>query len=144
MNTIGSYGTQVILEANGGACANNTIIIADDLTISQTQSGDFRNGLFSLMVNYTTGPTANRTIDLIIQPLAFEGTNDEPNPTATHLHHFFASFRPQAITGAQWMYAEAVDLPRAFRAWLFNNNTGQTIPAGWTLRYQPFTLRAQA
>lgn len=145
MNEIVVFGaSQFTLEANGALFANNAIVDANDLTISQVQSADWRNGIFSLGLNFGTAPTDNRSIDLIIQPLAFEGANGEPNPTATHLRHYHASFYPQAVTGLQWLYAEAFDLPRAWRAWLFNNGTNQSVPAGWILRYLAFTRRLQA
>ncbi len=142
--TIRVYGTQKTLEANGAAIANNAIGAADDATVSQADTSDYPDGVFVLMGNFTTAPTANRTIDLIIQPLDIDGTNDAPDPTATHLHHHMGVFRPKAVTGAQYMYCEVFNLPRAFKAWLYNNNTGQSLPAGWTLKFTPLALKPAA
>lgn len=135
------YGTQKTLEANGAAIANNAIVAADDATVSQADTSDFPDGLFALMAAYTTAPTANRTIDLVIQPLDIDGTNDAPDPTATHLHHVVGVFRPKPATGAQYMYCEVPELPRAWKAWIYNNNTGQTVPVGWTLKFTPLSRK---
>jgi hypothetical protein len=137
------YGTQITLEANGASIGNNAIAQANDANVdlSDDTPADSFDGEFALTVNYPVAPTAGSSISLILRPLNIDGTADAPVPTATYLNEMFGTFLPNAATGAQTLRCFATHLPREFEAYLFNNGTGQTIPAGWTLRFRPVTYQ---
>lgn len=138
------YGTLVTLEANGAAIANNAVGQADDAAANMANAGglvDTFDAEFALTVSYAAAPTAGSTVSLILRPLNYDGTADSPVPTAAYLNEFFGSFPVLAVTGAQTVRCFATDVPREFEAYLFNNNTGQSIPAGWALRVRPVTYR---
>jgi hypothetical protein len=136
------YGTQITLEANGASIANNAIGQADD--VSDDTPADSFDGEFALTVNYSVAPTAGTSISLILRPLDIDGTTDAPAPTATYLNEFFGSFLPNAATGSQTLRCFATDVPREFAAYLYNNATGQTIPAAWVLKFTPVTYKPAA
>jgi hypothetical protein len=140
------YGTQITLEANGASIANNAIGQADDANVdlSDDTPADSFDGEFALTVNYSVAPTAGTSISLILRPLDIDGTTDAPAPTATYLNEFFGSFLPNAATGSQTLRCFATDVPREFAAYLYNNATGQTIPAAWTLKFTPVTYKPAA
>lgn len=134
------YGSQATLEANGGSIASGAIGTADDLSYSTTQTADFPDAVFALMVNYSVAPTADKSIDLFLVPQDIDSTNDAQDVTTTFLRYFYGAFVPKAQTGAQYIYLEAFNIPKGAKAMLYNNATGQTIPAGWTLKMTPRSI----
>jgi hypothetical protein len=131
-------GTTVTLEANGAAITNNAIGQADDASYTTPSGGvDYPDVEFALMVNYTSAPTANSQINLVIRPKNIDGSNAAQVPTASYRPHQPGFFRVAAVTGAQYLYCRVRDVPQTFDAYLYNNNTGQSVPAGWTLKATP-------
>lgn len=133
------YGTEKTLEANGASIASNAIGQANDADWSSSDTLDFPDAVFCLMIDTTGAMTVGTTLDLIIRPMNIDGTNDAEAPSATYLHHFAGSFRPTASTAAQYLYVEAKDVPKEGQAWIYNNATGQSVPAGWTLKMKPMS-----
>lgn len=134
---INAYGTQKTLEANGASISNNAIGQANDADYSNSDTNDFPDAIIAFSGAYSVAPTAGKSIDIIIRPLNFDSTNDAPSPSATYLQHKFGEFVPDASTSTQYLWCRVKDIPREGQVWLYNNATGQTISAGWTLKLTP-------
>lgn len=138
------WGTQISLESAGSTIANNAISsVASTNTVNTlTQSGGvgFPHGMFTLTVAPGTGFTADKSLDLILQPLDIDGTTDAPAPTTSYLERYVGSFRPIGSTTGSMTYSlEVYDLPPKFAAYIFNNATGQSTGT-WVLKFTPFTF----
>lgn len=142
------YGTSKTLAAgNGGATSNNQLSAAAGTTYSQTDTGDYPDALFVLTTAGFGGtPTAGTTIDVYIRPLDIDGTTDQPAPatgasTDAYKGRYACSFVLKASSASGDPYAAiAYDIPRAGEVYLFNNGTGQSLTANWTLKMTPRTV----
>jgi hypothetical protein len=134
-------GTTVTLEASGGSCANAAIIAADDASYDLTDANndDAPHALFAASVACSSAFTAMGNIDIIVQPLDIDGTNDGATPTATYTHRRVGSFLVKDQTATQYVECMCYDIPRKGIAHLMNR-AGQTISSGWTLKITPFTF----
>ncbi len=133
------YGTVKTLEASGASVANNVIAQANDADWSSTDTADFPHATFALSVTFSVAPTENAGIDLVLRRMNVDGTNDELAPEATRLVHYEATFVVDNITTIQYMAEDVLKVPKEGQAWIYNNATGQTISAGWTLKMTPFS-----
>lgn len=142
------YGTsKTLANANGGATSNNQLSAAAGTTYSQTDTGDYPDALFVLTTAGFGGtPTAGTTIDVYIRPLDIDGTTDQPAPatgasTDAYKGRYACSFIVKASSSSGDSYAAiAYDIPRAGEASLYNNGTGQSLSANWTLKMTPRTV----
>lgn len=133
-------GTQKTLEANGASCANNTVIQADDANYTiATDGSSYPDAEFALSITFATAPTENTTVDLYAQVLNFDSTNDEQAVEATYKPKFITSFTMNNINTIQYLVRTVKNVPRDAAYWLYNNGTGQTFSAGWTLKVTPLT-----
>jgi hypothetical protein len=137
------YGTVKTLEASGASIATTAIGVADDELWATADTGDFPDAIFVLTCAFGGTPTAGTTIDLILMPHDIDGTTDAVVPTATYRNHYFGSFLP-STSASQTLYLEVANLPKAGRAYIYNNSTGQTLSTGWTLKLTPLSLMATA
>lgn len=141
-----TVATQVTLEASGGACNNAAFVQADDANLTTANHSNYPYADFQL---YTTGfgaalsSAGNLTVNLWQQPLNFDGTNDEPSPSASLKAHFAGAFvLPLSAASNSAYYAQINDvniIPGDAAYWL-ENSLGQTLNAGWTLKCIPKTL----
>lgn len=146
-DAIRKVGTQVTVEANGGSCANNAIIQANDATYGVlTDGAGAPDAIFDLAVAYTTAPTVNTTIDLYASEQDIAGTGDADTATATFKPVYIGSFVVNATGSStvQNLRCYARNLPILAYYSLFNNATGQTINSGWTLKITPTTIGPSA
>lgn len=141
------YGTPITLaNANGGATSNNQLSAACATTYSQSDTADYPDALFVLVTaGFGAAPTSGTTIDVYIRPLNIDGTTDQPAPptggsTANYKGRYAGSFILHASLSSGDAYsAVARDIPRAGEVYLFNNATGQSLSADWTLKMTPMT-----
>ena len=139
-------GTQKTLEANGAIAANATMVQANDSSYVRNAAGheDAPDGKFVLGFTVGTAGTANTLIDLYVRRLNIDSTNDGQAPTVNFLQDYVGSFKyNNAVTGIQYAEMDAKNLP-ADGDYYINNNTGQSIAAGWTLKVTPVTLGYKA
>lgn len=134
-------GTALTLEANGASIANNAIGVADDDSYSRATDGsDAPDGYFVFSGAFGTAPTENTTLDIYYQELNISGTNDEQTPETTYKTKYACSLTVNNVTTTQYLKSRLVrDVPPEFSASLYNNATGQTLSAGWTLVFVPQT-----
>ncbi len=141
------YGTALTLaNANGGATSNNQLSAACATTYSQTDTADYPDAVFVLATaGFGAAPASGSQIDVYIRPLDIDGTTDQPAPTTgasttTYKGIYVGSFvlLASATSGNTYMCV-AYDIPRAGEVYLYNNGTGQTLSANWTLKMTPRT-----
>jgi hypothetical protein len=138
-----TFGTEKTLEANGAAIANNNVGQADDATYSVAADGaNFPDARFVLSFAFGTAPAENTSLVLLARPLNIDGTADsEPpeNGAATFKGRFMGAFTVNNVTTTQYAVLTAYDLPREAEYFVWNNGTGQSLSAGWTLKVLPRT-----
>ncbi len=144
-DAIYTYGTTKTLVNASGASISNNAISASAGTMDSTEQDDYLGVDLALTCAFGTNPTAGTTIDVILRPLNIDGTTDAVTPTASYLHHYVGSFRVIANTSTNTYHLRVLDLPsREYDVYLYNNATGQSISANWTLKATPVTLRPSA
>lgn len=102
----------------------------------------------SLLVDYiTTAPDANSGVNLYCRPLNIEGTNDQEVPDANFTHTYLGRFPVNDVLTPQYITID-VSLPNNYTSQEFEfyiqNNTGQTILAGWDFYITPKTYGPHA
>lgn len=139
------YGTSKTLEANGASITNNNVDQANDASYSVSSDGsNYPDAEFVLSVTFGTAPTENSTIVLLVRPLDVDGTSDTEVPengATTFKGQYVGSFVMNNVTTAQYARLIAYDVPPVGDYYIWNNNTGQTISAGWTLKVRPRTYK---
>lgn len=134
------WGTQKTLEASGASCANTAIVQANDASYGVVADGSsYPDAIFAFRGQFATVTSIeNKTIDLYVRPLNFDGTNDAPAPTATYTQKYLGSFVLQASSANtdQYLSLVAYDVPAEGDYYIINNS-GQTLSSGWTLKVTP-------
>ena len=135
------WGTTKTLEANGASMGNNVVTQANDATYGLVADGAYYpDAEFVLSVTFSVAPTEGSVISLHARPINIDGTGDAEVPEAALPVWFVGSFVVNNVTSLQYMYLLAQDLPKEAEYYIYNNNTGQTISAGWTLKVTPRTV----
>ena len=139
------FGTTKTLEANGSSITNGSVVQADDASYSVSADGSyFPDAKFVLSCTFGTAPTEGTAIVLAARPLDIDSTNDAEAPEATRLTVPVGVFIVNNVTTAQYFELIVRDVPWNASYYLYNNQTGQTISSGWTLKVTPFTYKAAA
>lgn len=142
--TVKVVGTVKTLEANGASTATDVVSAADDASYGVAADGsNYPHAEFVLGFTIsTTTSIQNKTINLYAKPLDIDGTNDAqaPETGANFKGVFIGAFTVNDIGTIQYASCVAYDVP-----WLadyyIDNQTGQTISAGWTLKVKPMTYK---
>lgn len=133
-------GTTKTLEANGGSITNNAIVQANDASYSVASDGaNFPHARFVASFTFGTAPTEGTIVELRARPLNIDSTNDAEAPETTRSPETIGYFEVNNVTTAQYSQVIARDVPWEADYYLYNNGTGQTISAGWTLKATPWT-----
>lgn len=139
-DTIFSFGTQKTLVNGSGAAISNNAISAAAGTMDSTEQDDYLGVDLALTCAFGTNPTAGTSISVIFRPLNIDGTTDAVVPTAAYLNHVVGSFSVIANTSTNTYHCRVPEVPcREYEVYLYNNGTGQSISANWTLKARPFT-----
>lgn len=133
------YGTQKTVSTSIAAIVNNAISAAVG-TYSATDTLDYPDADFVLVVTFATAPTEGSTIDLLVRPMDVQGANDTVTPQATYQPHRIGTFVVDNVTAAQYLFCSGFDLPKAGELYLYNNATGQSTSANASLYMTPRTL----
>ena len=133
-NAIGSVLSVTTANAiNSAAYA----VAADKLTIDNSTNKALLAD-FELQVTFGTQPTAG-SVMLVAVDYSLDGATAGPPPLASMLGRVYP-MTPSFATGntvtAMCLSCNSVPLPNKADFYLFNNATGQTIPAGSVLRAQ--------
>ena len=139
------YGASKTLEASGASIANNNVDQANDANYTPSADGaDYPDAEFVLSVAFATAPTENSTIMLLARPINIDGTADAEVPengAATFKGVPIGTFVLNNVTTTQYIRLVAYDVPASAEYFIWNNATGQTISAGWTLKVRPRTIK---
>jgi len=139
------YGTSKTLEASGASITNNNVDQANDASYSVASDGaSYPDAEFVLSLAFGTAPTENSTIVLLARPLDVDSTSDTEIPengATTFKGQYVGTFVLNNVTTTQYVRLVAYDLPPLADYYIWNNNTGQTISAGWTLKVRPRTYK---
>lgn len=145
-------GTQKTLEASGASITTGSVAQANDASYAVGTAAPTGDGAgaahaeFALGCAFATGPTEGSTVDLFLRPINFDSTNDAEAPengTAFKGNFYYGSFILNNVTTTQYLFLIAENVPPEFEAWI-QNNGGQTMSSGWTLKATPRALKASA
>lgn len=139
-------GTAKTLEANGGSCASGSIAAADDANYVQSSDGaDFPDADVFLSLSYTTATgVEGKNVNILYAEHNVDGTSDEQDPETNYKPKILCSFTVNDVTATQYFRKTVRDVPREMKCWLHNDSTGQTISAGWVLKFIPRSYKAAA
>lgn len=140
------FGTQDTLGTSSAAVADAAFSIAGDLS-TWVNDDDALVANVVLSVNYSVAPDANSSVALFLRPLDIQSTNDQEIPDANYQHSFVGSFPVNDVTTAQYS-SIPISLPNTKTSqnyeFYIQNNTGQSIPAGWDIYVTPKAIGPHA
>lgn len=139
------WGAAKTLESAGPAITNLSLAPAAAQYSVEVDGSSYPDGDIALTVTYATAPSSLPTLLLYARPMDIDGTLDSEAPEAGLPRVFIGYFQLKIMAGTQTVALGptgfARDLPRRAEYWLYNNSTGQTIQAGWTLKITPRTTK---
>lgn len=140
------FGIQDPLGTSSAAVADAAFSIASDLS-TWVNDDDAPQANVTLLANYSVAPDANSVINLYLRPLDIQSTNDQEIPDANFLHTYVGSFPVNDVTTAQYISID-IGLPNAQTSqnyeFYVENQTGQSLPAGWDIYVTPKTIGPHA
>lgn len=144
--------TPQTLEANGAAIASDNVVAADDATLDLSNGvtgGWAPNCMFVLTCTYTTAPTENSALSLWASFREVDGASVHETAmetgTGSWRNNHLASAAVNNVTTQQVLTFFAFDIPHPkLNVFVRNDTTGQSVPAGWTLKAYPFFYASQA
>jgi len=136
------YLPQIALETSGAAFASGAMSLKATSAYDRSANSFYPDGVFALVCQFATAPTENSVITLAARPLLVDGVNSAEVPEPTRLTRQIGNFTVNNVTTLQAIELIAYDLPINAEYYLFNNATGQSVPAGWKLYIKPRTIKA--
>ena len=140
------FGDQDTLGTSSAAVANDGYSIASDLS-TWINGDDAPVATVVLLANFTVAPSANTSINLYLRLLDISGTNDGDVPDANFQHTYVGSFPLNDVTTAQYIPI-VISLPNVVASQQYEfyveNQSGQSLPAGWDITVGPKTVGPHA
>jgi hypothetical protein len=140
------FGTQDTLGTSSAAVANAAYSIAGDLS-TWVNDDDAVSASVTLLANFSVAPTANTSVNLYLRLLDVQGTNDGTVPDANFQHTYVGSFPLNDSTVAQYITID-IGLPNAYTSQQYEfyveNQSGQSLPAGWDIYVTPKAIGPHA
>ena len=136
------YGTEITIEEAGAAVTDGSFsTIGDNNWTAANQEistslyyPSVRVRLTSL--GFATNPDVGAVVNVYARPINFEGTEDQPPPSANYPHTYVGSMPvddDQALTQAiERIFANPH--PGTEQEWYIENQCGQTTDTNWNLR----------
>lgn len=141
------FGTQDTLGTTTSAVADAAFSDGTNDLTAWTNDDDAPQASIILSVTYSVAPDANSSVNLYLRPLNIQSTNDQDVPDANFLHTYAGSFPVNDVTTAQYCLIE-IDLPNTKTSqeyeFYVENQTGQSMPAGWDIYVTPKTVGPHA
>ena len=144
------FGTQDNISGTSTAAVANAAFSTIDATtglIAWTNDDDAISASVTLSCTFTVAPTANSSLNLHARLLNVQGTNDNTVPDANFQHIYLNSFPLNDSTAAQYITID-VGLPNAYTSqqyeFYIQNNSGQSLPAGWAVYITPKAIGPHA
>lgn len=145
-NLIDFFGTQVSVDdGSTSSIADGAFSVAADLT-AFTNADDAPSCVMVFQCQWATQPTDGSVINIYARKLNVESTNDTPVPDAANLDQFIGSFTVDGTVATStdaFQVTSWLTLPNHISSQIyefyFENQTGQTISAGWEAFLTPVT-----
>jgi hypothetical protein len=137
-------GPRITLAASGAAIANGAVGVASTAPYDkENDGGGYPDARFLLTLTFSAAPGLNANINLYAQELNVDDNVDAEAPTPQRAGRHLGAFLVSPVTAKQALVLESQNVPLRARYYLYNNNTGQSIAAGWTLRVDPRTYKTK-
>jgi len=140
------FGTQDTLGTSSATVADGAFSVAGDLS-TWTNDDDAPRASVTALIDYASAPDANSVINLYLRLLNTESTNDQETPDANFTHTYVGSIPVNDVTTNQYITID-ITLPNSKTSqeyeFYIENQTGQTIQAGWDLYVTPKTYGPHA
>ena len=140
------FGTQDTLGTSSAAVADAAFSVAGDLS-TWTNDDDVVSASVTLLANFSVAPTANTSVNLYLRLLDVQSTNDGTVPDANFQHTYVGSFPLNDSTVAQYITID-IGLPNSVTSQQYEfyveNQSGQSLPAGWDIYVTPKAIGPHA
>jgi len=140
------FGTQDTLGTSSAAVSDTAFSIAGDLS-TWVNDDDAPLASVTLLANFSVAPDANSSINLFLRLLDVQSTNDQDVPDANFQHVYVGSFPLNDVTTAQYITI-IIKLPNNITSqnyeFYVENQSGQSLPAGWDIFVTPKTIGPHA
>ena len=140
------FGTQDTLGTSSAAVADAAFSVAGDLS-TWTNDDDAVSASVTLLANFSVAPTANTSVNLYLRLLDVQSTNDGTVPDANFQHTYVGSFPLNDSTVAQYITID-IGLPNSVTSQQYEfyveNQSGQSLPAGWDIYVTPKAIGPHA
>jgi len=145
-SVIDFFGTQTSADdGSTSAISDGAFSVAADIT-TFTNADDAPACVMVLRCQWATLPTDGTVINIYARKLNIDSTNDSPVPDAANLDQFIGSFTADGTVSTatntflvtNWLALPNHKTSQEYDFYL-ENNTGQTISSGWTLKLTPST-----
>lgn len=134
-----TYASQVTLEASGGSGAAAAFVAADDTSLASANHSNYPLADFVLSCSFGAAVAPGTTVNLYRQDQDIDGSNDAPAPASTYKATFVGAFiLPSGQSAAAYYPLTDVPLSKICK-FSIENNTAQSVSAGWTLKATPKT-----
>lgn len=136
---VAPLGTTKTLEASGGSTTSNAITQANDASYNiYTDGNGYPHVRFVLGWTMASAPSAEGIIELRYRAKNIDGANHAEPPEAAW-GKTIAWFDVNNVGTAQYDEFYAQNVPIEADYYIYNNNLGVSISAGWTLKATPWT-----
>lgn len=143
---IHKFGTQDTVDSSSAAVLDDAFSVAGDVT-QWTNDDDAPMASMVAMLDWSVAPTANTSVHLYARLDDIDSTNDQDTPDGNYRHTLLGSFPINDVTTNQYIAID-IALPNTVTSqrytFFIENQTGQTIQAGWTLKITPKTIGPHA
>ena len=140
------FGTQDTLGTSSATVADAAFSVASDLS-TWTNDDDAPRASVTALIDYAVAPDVNSVVNLYLRLLNTQSTNDSEIPDANFTHTYVGSFPVNDVTTNQYVTID-ISLPNGKSSqeyeFYIENQTGQTIQAGWDLYVTPKTIGPHA
>lgn len=140
------FGTQDTLGTTSSAVSDAAYSVAADLS-TWPNDDDAPQASVVLLANFSVAPDVNSVINLYLRLLDIQSTNDQDVPDANFQHVYVGSFPLNDVTTAQHIPID-ISLPNTKTSqnyeFYVENQSGQSLPAGWDIFVTPKTLGPHA
>ena len=144
--SIDFFGTQDNLDSTSASVADAAFSISTDVVTPWTNDDDAPEATFTLSASWATETNiAGLTVGLYARLLNVVTTSDTGVPSADNQRHLLGVFQVPAENASDPYYMTTrAPLPNYKTSseyeFYIQNNTGQTISAGWILYVTPITI----
>jgi len=144
---VDKFGTQTVVDSGATASVLNASFSASADQLVFTNTDDVPNAVFVLSCQWAVLPTDNSVINLYARKLNVDGVNDTAIPDAANLDQYIGAFVADgtvAVVTTAFLTTAVLALPNHVSGqqyeFYIENQSGQTISAGWTLKLTPLTI----